>query len=197
MWKAKYFESNIKFEKQLFQSDALIYRRWMHEGPERVWDLLKIFSSNIQAQARIRDSVLCQSTSRSKFGGEAAMHIVPENTTIICWYALHNELQYFARVLVISPKRPRWEKTLIKMERWGQTTTVFLPQTLSRNFFHMKSNWIKHSILLRKNTVHQSGGKNGFSHQQYQGLWFQWDPEFFPFFSYFPVFTMSVCYFQF
>ena len=26
----------------------------MYEGPERVWDLLKIFSSNIRAQARIR-----------------------------------------------------------------------------------------------------------------------------------------------
>lgn len=114
----------------------------MYEGPERVWDLLKIFSSNIRAQARIRDLKPASPLPGQSVRGEHDAHIAPENAT--------NTPNLSNMLHVEDPEtRPplrSWlsslkdhtlgREHLIKMERWGQTA-IFTPRALSR-FFSLK-----------------------------------------------------------
>lgn len=110
----------------------------MYEGPERVWDLLKIFSSNIRAQART-SALPVHFQVKVRRGSDDA-HIVPENSanTPNLSNVLHvedPETRPPLRSWLSSLKdRTLGREDLIKIERWGQTA-IFTPRALSR-FFH-------------------------------------------------------------
>lgn len=112
----------------------------MYEGPERVWDLLKIFSSNIRAQARIRGLSVLPVHFRVSVGrGSDDAHIVPENATNIP--SLSNVLH--VEDPETRPPLRSWLSSLkdhtlggedlMKIQRWGQTAISH--QGLCPDFF--------------------------------------------------------------